>query len=123
MNNLKIKVLSPLHIGDNENKKLSSLGDFIIENNYIRMINKKKLEQLFSIDEKIMEDYINQINFHSGKTYSLKPFLKDYEISIDEICSNEKIPIIGEFSGKEIHPFISENGKRYIPGSSVKGAI
>lgn len=123
MNNIKIKILSPLHIGDNDSKTLSSLGDFIIEKNFVRLVDQNQLEKLFSIDENIMEDYINQIKSHKGESFSLKSFLDKYDISWDDICNKDKIPIKGDFTGKEIYPFISENGKRYLPGSTIKGAI
>lgn len=123
MNNLKIEVLSPIHIGDNENKNLSSLSDFIEENNEIKLINHKKLENIFSENPHIMEDYIKEVKAHSGQKYSLKPFLKKNKILFEEVTSGEDIPIYGDFEAKEIHPFISENGKKYLPGSSLKGAI
>ncbi|HHE38744.1 MAG TPA: type III-A CRISPR-associated RAMP protein Csm5, partial [Candidatus Cloacimonetes bacterium] len=123
MNNIKIEVLSPLHIGDNENKNLSSLSDFIVDGDKIKLIDHQKLESIFSENPHIMEDYIKEIKTHSQQKFSLKSFLQKYKISIEEITESESIPFIGQFNGKEIHPFISENGKKYLPGSSVKGAI
>lgn len=123
MNNIKIEVISPIHIGDNENKNLSSLSDFIVENNEIKLIDHQKLENIFFENPHIMEDYIKEVQAHSGKHYSLKPFLQKYKISLDEVTTNESIPIYVDFDAKEIHPFISENGKKYLPGSTIKGAI
>ena len=123
--NIKLTTLSPIHIGDNDTKKLSSLADFIVENDHIRLIDHKKLDKIFEENEAFMEDYIKEIRLHKGKTFSLKDFFKrkEYGVDIEEILSDEKIPIIGTFTAKEIQPFISENGKRYIPGSSIKGAV
>lgn len=123
MNNIKIEVLSPIHIGDNENKNLSSLSDFIFEDGHIKMIDHAKVENIFSENPQIMEDYIREVKAYSGKEYNLSRFLKECKIKIQEVTSDEIIPVIGEFNAKEIHPFISENGRRYIPGSSLKGAI
>ena len=123
--NIKLTTLSPIHIGDNDTKKLSSLADFIVENDHISLIDHKKLDKIFEENSAFMEDYIKEIETHSHKPFSLKDFFKrkEYGVNIEEILSDEKIPIIGTFSAKEIQPFISENGKRYIPGSSIKGAI
>lgn len=123
MNNIKIEVISPIHIGDNENKNMTSLVDFIIEKDHLKLIDHKKLENIFTDNPHIMEDYIKEVKAHSGKEYSLKPFLHNYKISIEEVTSEENIPVYGDFEAKEIHPFISENGKKYLPGSSLKGAI
>ena len=123
MNNIKIEVISPVHVGDNENKNLSSLSDFIVENTKIKIIDHKKLENIFFENPHIMEDYIKEVKKHSGTSFSIKSFLIKHKIAFNEITSEESIPLYGNFGGKEIHSFISENGKKYLPGSSIKGAI
>lgn len=123
MNNLKIEVLSPVHIGDSDTKILSSLSDFIKEDDNIKLLDHKKLENIFAENPQFMEDYIKEVKVHSGKSYSLDQFLRKYKIGSEEVTSAEMIPVIGDFNAKEIHPFISSNGKKYIPGSTIKGAI
>jgi CRISPR-associated protein Csm5 len=123
LNNVKIEVLSPIHIGDNDTKKMSSFSDFIIEDDKLKLVDHTKLENIFTENQQFMEDYIKDVREFSGRTYDLARFLKKYKIQVNEIASDETIPIIGKFSAKEIHPFISENGKKYLPGSTIKGAI
>jgi len=123
MSKFKLTVLSPVHIGDNENKNLNSLSDFVVEKNEVKIIDKNKLEQLFFENQEIMEDYIKEVSYNSGRNYNLNIFLKKYNINSSEILSEKKIPLIGHFTGKEIHSFISENGNNYLPGSSIKGVI
>jgi len=121
--NAKVEILSPLHIGDDDNKTITSLIDFVFDNNDIKLIDHKKLENIFEENPYIMEDFLKEIKAHSGQKFSLKHFLQKYKIAINEVISNESISFIGNFEAKEIHPFISENGNKFLPGSSVKGAI
>ncbi len=123
MGNMKIMTSSPIHIGDNDTKIMSSFSDFIVEKDHIKFIDHKKLENVFSENPQFMEDYIKEVNKNAGKNYDLASFLKKYKIKVNEVTSGETIPIIGNFSAKEIHPFISENGKKYLPGTTIKGAI
>ncbi|MEA1986137.1 MAG: type III-A CRISPR-associated RAMP protein Csm5 [Candidatus Marinimicrobia bacterium] len=123
MNNIKIEAISPIHIGDSEIKNLYSLSDFIADDNQLKLIDHKKLENIFEQKPEILEYYINEVKSHTSKSYSLKNFLNKHQIEIDDITESSEIPIIGNFTGKEINTFISTSGKNYIPGSTIKGAI
>ena len=123
MNNMKVTVISPIHIGDNDNRTLSSLSDFIYAHDHVKLVDHNKMQKIFQNNPAFMEDYIKEVSSHAGAKYDLSRFLVRYKIRTEEILAETSIPVVGKLDGKEIHPFISENGKRYLPGSTIKGAI
>ena len=75
MYDIKLKVLSPIHIGTDDNQTLNSILDYYIENNKLYLIDHKKLEKFFAENPKIMDDYIKEVRNTSHRKINLEIFL------------------------------------------------
>lgn len=121
---LKITTISPLNIGNGD---VYANMDYYIENNKAKakIIN---IEELFeSIDD------INKINKlvnlikHNMDNNRMKGGVKETYESIglypDEHILKEVDCKINKDARVQVRKFINQNGKYYVPGSSLKGAI
>ncbi|NSW45390.1 MAG: type III-A CRISPR-associated RAMP protein Csm5 [Bacteroidales bacterium] len=117
---LKLKVLTPLHIGAGKEKDWIKGIDYIIHNGYLYILNQKKLFEYLN-NKQLLEKYINLIskNHYSEIEKFFRENLKEDIKSISQ-STYENINNINT----EIKYFIRDGmGKAYIPGSSIKGAI
>lgn len=118
---LKIKILSPVHIGSGEKKNKMS---FIQEGNRVYFINEEFFLKLID-EEKITDVFIQWVN-GGGSNISL--FFNNYNqykhirkklLERPLYC----LPVKGSID-REITLHIKDaNNNFYIPGSSIKGAI
>lgn len=120
--NLSIETITPLHIGSGQ--MLSSVGDFLITNNKIRYLDTEKISKFLVENEKI-EAYLQKIlNTPTGFNNEAELSEIDFEIESAvlyeiELGSNN----LNVLNNNILHRFIDANGRKYIPGSSVKGMI
>jgi len=115
---MKIKVLSPLHIGNGETKNKMS---FFVESGNIYFIDENKLMYLVN-KHNLSEEFIRWIS-EGGN--SIDEFLKNHTNIKKELKQNSLyvLPTRGEIEG-DINLHIKDSQNRfYIPGSSIKGAI
>lgn len=120
MKKYKITTLTPIFIQGDNSKNLSIFTDFILSDNFINIIDKRDLENIFTENEHLLNIYMKEVE----KGTNLQDFFKKNKIDIEKIRIIKSIPYDKEhFSGNEILTFVSVNGKPYIPGSSLKGAI
>ena len=118
---MKIKVLSPLHIGCGES--YNALTSFI-EGNRLFVLDIERLFKTIGTELSLkFGDWI--INRHK-KDLNLKDFIIQNRIPLSKVkqaciysvnCKNRP-----NFN-KEIHSFIKQMHKPYIPGTEIKGAI
>lgn len=108
---MKIKTLTPVHIGSGD--RYMGL-DFIIKGNKVIMLD---LPNLF---RKLEEDGKNVMKI-IGDLRSKKTEVEDLVEDVESFKLKE-IPFEGE-NKREILKHVQSLGKPYIPGSSVKGAI
>ncbi|HDL19341.1 MAG TPA: type III-A CRISPR-associated RAMP protein Csm5 [Bacteroidetes bacterium] len=123
---LKIKVKTPLHIGDHDSRKWSAFSDYIAKDGKIQFVDARRLNNLLAGDDKLMDAYLQMIRRGQGRgsrEQSLGAFLSAQNIPAEEVISTLSLQVSGIISGREIKPFIARNGKPFIPGSSLKGAI
>ena len=122
---LILKTRSPLFIGSGYVKKENEYI-FDARSGAVRMIS---MESLFSklIEKGLVDDYEK---FVLSGNKSLYDFLKNCRFSEGEISAmclyriDAADALDGEHSLKEIHTFVrNTEGKVYVPGSSVKGAL
>lgn len=117
--NCKITALSPLFIGSGE--EISGLLDYIPNGDKIVILDWNKLLNHPKIKDK--EDEINNItdDIEEGRL-DLKKFLNEKNIKLGEV-EKYRINLSQSIGKNAIKNFIKTNGKPYIPGSSMKGAI
>ena len=117
-----INTNSPLHIGDG--LKLTSVGEFICTNQTIRIIDQEHLLALLK-SKNIYKDYIAYILNYAEHTHIWEFFVKN---GIEnDIRYTREIKLNAETFNPEsnniLESAINTGGKKYIPGSSLKGAI
>jgi CRISPR-associated protein Csm5 len=118
-----LETLSPVHVSSGN--RLSPYTDFIYEEGRIYYIDTEKLFGKLGHNDKMIDEYVSIIGEKSGSTknkYTLKNFFKEYDLNIKEYLLS-RFDIIGGAKTNEIHEIAKSNGKPYIPGSSIKGAI
>ena len=134
-NKMKLEVLTPLHIGGADYKSKLDKKEYVFDKDKgtLTLIDSEKFIS-FLIKKNLFDDYI----FYIQKNLNLKKYEQDKSIKlIDFLKSRDIYKNIEEFRKKapiKIDPEIEEmndiklilrnlQGKPYIPGSSIKGAI
>lgn len=111
---LKLRVITPVHIGGAQEKHLVKNIDFIQRDKKIYILNHNKLAETLPVHE-----FANAIAQNN-----LRNFLENRKVNIAEFAKHIFNAPSGEI-GQDIRTQIknSLSGKPIIPGSSLKGAI
>ena len=119
-----IKVLTPLHIGNGET--LSPYADYVLDSNRnLRLINADALATAL-YDQKQIDHYIKDVIDTStiSKQAVLSQFIQhDLKADINAFMSKETLEGFGIENPILVDRCITTDGKAYLPGSSLKGAI
>ena len=118
---MKLKILSPVHIGSGEEKSLSPYSDYVYQGDQVYYIDHNKLENWIlsqSDPDRIMEEYIKGIKQRDA----LREFFIEHKLNVEDF-STHRIPILGNPRKEKINRTITNAGFPYIPGSTIKGAI
>lgn len=112
---LYLHVLTPVHVGGSDDKHLVEGLDYLIQNGQVYIFDQKKLRKAIGDDSQ----YINALE--EGKS-GINSLLRNRRIPLREVSHPPK-RITG--SASEIKACIKNgmNGKPYLPGSSIKGAL
>ncbi|MEJ5258517.1 MAG: type III-A CRISPR-associated RAMP protein Csm5 [Fervidobacterium sp.] len=123
MMRLKIEPMSPIFIGSGE--KVTKF-EMLIRGDRTYILDFDKLMN----DDKFVEEFVNRVDRilnPSEKDKALEDIFRKLNINIDTVKKHDFKTIIDKKTGKprtlQIHTFISSAGRKYIPGSSLKGAI
>lgn len=131
---LELTTLTPVHIGAGEEKKLSHITDYFLDekNGEACYIDLGKLEQFmqdYPNPKQIVDDFVRRIRSEQAQEqqkYSVKTFLQDYGANPADFV-RQRVPAsastIEQIKHQAIEPTIKNAGQPYIPGSSLKGAI
>lgn len=120
----RIKLLSPLHIGNGNELKMV---DFYLDDDkkLIKRIDFNKfISYCFENGINLMEE-LNKRYYKTGRDFSITKFMDAKGIDPDDFTSYE-VPAIIEKRERESEFAVKECikcGGAYIPGSSIKGAI
>jgi len=127
--NIELQTTTPLHIGNG--KSYSSLEYFIDKghinfidiNSVFESIGKGKTEEesIKAIDE--LSKKIEKSVINTQQTIDAKAFFAEYVVNVSDFVIKTLQTDIKPQKRVEIHQFINQNGRYYIPGSSIKGAI
>ncbi|MCO7724395.1 type III-A CRISPR-associated RAMP protein Csm5 [Myroides odoratimimus] len=119
--NLNLEVISPVAI--NDGGTLSPLSDYFVSAGELHYVDEEAFQKLLAEDESIANRY-EQLLVKTPKD-GADDFLHKViqsEAKLSRISNGNKVPFYG---GKTLgfKTIIKSNGKAYIPGSSLKGAI
>ncbi|MFA4661590.1 type III-A CRISPR-associated RAMP protein Csm5 [Pyrococcus kukulkanii] len=116
-----LKTLSPLHIGNGH--KLTPV-DIYPKGNIIHILDVEKLVRTVINRGANPESVLTILRYLPQDYYIWRRYINDLNLPLEEFTLYT-LPVHGEI-GKtrmEIHEFMKLDGKPYIPGSSIKGAI
>jgi len=114
--NIKLKVLSPVHIGSGH--VLVRGVDFVQANGSIHILDKEKL--YLSLSDLEQEYYLNLIS--KGRLNESEKWIQE-TVNLAGL-TRKSAPYTSILDSGELRPLISDgHGHPYIPGSSIKGAI
>lgn len=116
--NVKLKVLSPVHIGAGPDKNWQRGFDFVEQKSKVYVLDRDRL--LLSMSEQLLKNYTDTLA--RGKWSEVDKLLKD-NVDLSEVAASVFV-YEGKPLSNEIKPLLRNgHGKPYIPGSSLKGAI
>ena len=132
---MKLEVLTPLHIGGADYKSKLDKKEYVFDKDKgtLTLIDSEKFIS-FLIKKNLFDDYIfyiqknlNLKKYEQDKNIKLIDFLKSRDIykNIEEFRKKAPIKIDVEIEEMNDIKLMLRNlqGKPYIPGSSIKGAI
>lgn len=121
---IKLKILSPTYIGSGESYNRC---DYIRIGNEVCVLNQNKWIEYLK-ETRLLNSFIDQLERY-GKNTRIDQWLKLNGKKVEEVekkCGLIKFQIAKgeEFKNNDILSFVKNaEGKPYIPGSSIKGAI
>ena len=134
-NKMKLEVLTPLHIGGADYKSKLDKKEYVFDKDKgtLTLIDSEKFIS-FLIKKNLFDDYIFYIqknltlkNNKQDKNIKLIDFLKSRDIykNIEEFRKKAPIKIAAEIEEMNDIKLMLRNlqGKPYIPGTSIKGAL
>ena len=113
---MRIDVISPLHIGSGE---ILTSADFVVPENEVIVLDLERLMSFLPT-----EDIDEIVDILKRVPYPWEKILKRYRLNPRNFA-RYSAPLIGrkQKESMQIRAFIKSDGKPYIPGSSIKGAI
>lgn len=124
--NFKITTLSPVCILDEDGKRLSPYIDIIKDKDSIIELDKEKIINSIINDNRSFNRYLNILKNKSQNSidkFTMQKLIEDKGLKIENI-TYRKIQCKSSINNLiEVHSCMKSNGKAYIPGSSLKGAI
>lgn len=116
---VKLRVLSPVHVGAGPDKSWQRGFDFVEKGSDVFVFNRNDLVKYID-DLGLTNDYIRLLS--DGNGMKLDKFLKE-NVDLPKVAERV-INYEGKPIGNEIKPLIRDGlGKPYLPGSSLKGAM
>lgn len=115
---IKIKTLSPVHIGAGTEKNWQRAADFVHTHGCIYILDQRKV--WLGLDDRQQQQYIDWLG--SGKFAEVERLIVN-ALDLEEV-STQIFDYAGKLESREIKTLM-RNGvnEAYIPGSSIKGAI
>jgi CRISPR-associated protein Csm5 len=114
---VRVKVLSPVHVGNGE--RISRL-EFLVEKGRLKVY---KFDRIISAIERIANPQLKNnayLWFKTSKNLSLEEFLRNFKLTLEP---NYELEINGSFNSSQVEEFIKTLEGPYIPGSELKGSI
>ena len=117
-----LTTITPVFIGSDKGSDLSKTTDFIIDGNQINIIDQRKFEALLSDNVELIDEFVSYIK-NNPRSFDLQNFIENkLNASVSELTKTT-LDVDGYISSNSVNTFITTNGKHFIPGSTIKGAI
>lgn len=117
---VKIKILSPVHVGAGAEKNWVRGADFVHTNGRIYVLNQKSVWLSWDGDKRQQGRYLDYLG--SGRFAEVERMIVD-DLEIEEV-SDFSFEYDGKLNSREIKTVMRDgNNDAYIPGSSIKGAM
>ncbi len=122
---LKLSTVTPIHIGSGE--VLSPYSDYIYESRQAHYIDQDKVYKLFGEKPELIDKFVNRVKNDSKKPYygdkhTISELFKENGLDYTNYVKNS-VPVVGSIKSNQINRFVESAGRKYVPGSSLKGAI
>jgi CRISPR-associated protein Csm5 len=117
-----LTTITPVFIGSDQGSDLSKTTDFIVSGNQIKIIDQRKLETLLRDNIELIEEFVSDVK-NESRSFDLKNFIENkLNASVSELTKTT-LDVDSYLSSNSVNTFITSNGKHFIPGSTIKGAI
>jgi CRISPR-associated protein Csm5 len=117
-----LTTLTPVFIGFDKGSDLSKTTDFIIDGNQINIIDQRKFEALLNDNIELINEFVSDVK-NNPRSFDLQNFIENkLNTSVSELTKTS-LEIDGYLNANSVNTFITTNGKHFIPGSTIKGAI
>jgi len=115
---IKIKILSPVHIGAGTDKNWQQAADYVHTRGFIYVLDQRKVWLGFSESQK--QKYLDGLS--TGRFADVERLIID-NLDLKAVSTNN-FEYNGRMKSREIKTLIRDGlNQPYIPGSSIKGAI
>ncbi|MCS6928271.1 MAG: type III-A CRISPR-associated RAMP protein Csm5 [Saprospiraceae bacterium] len=125
---LRLKVITPVHIGDDKGKTLSPYCDYVFSDDgqYLHYLDLRKIEEAVT-KANALEEYIRLIGAmdNNRSEMDLKRFLTGkLSLAVPQV-TRCRLAQKGLKSSDKLHIMttVKNAGQPYLPGSSLKGAL
>lgn len=118
MSKLKLKIITPLHIGGKEGRL--SKACFALKDKKCYVVNEDKLAEELK-EKRFIDEYVEKVK-NMGRKFELGRFLQEKKISVEKV--SQYFIDSGDSSPAEIIPFVRDAYVQpFIPATALKGAI
>ena len=123
---VQLETLSPVAIGAGKEAVLSPYTDFVLNNQKVHIIDHKALSKELEQRPELIEEFVRGVRNtidNNRSEFDLKDFIiQDLNCPLNKVTASVR-EVISYKGTVEIQRCVTTNGKPYIPGSSIKGAI
>jgi CRISPR-associated protein Csm5 len=117
-----LTTITPVFIGSDKGSDLSKTTDFIIDGNQINIIDQRKFEALLNDNIELINEFVSDVK-NNPRSFDLQNFIENkLNTSVSELTKTS-LEVDGYLNANSVNTFITTNGKHFIPGSTIKGAI
>lgn len=122
---ITLRTVSPVHIGIGRGNEWSNYADYVQTSEYLHFIDARKLEECFKSDTSLIDEYVQGMRSmdNTQSNFRLEDFIRTrLQVSLDDV-TRYKIPFKVNLGKNQIRPCLTNAGKPYIAGSTLKGMI
>lgn len=120
----RLEALTPLFVGSGQ-PPLSPLTDFVCDEGSILLIHPEKLAGALAAKPGLMDEYVASVRKHTASRsgFDLRRFLEHRVGADPATLAYARVPARGEVGRLPLVRPVTNGGRPYLPGSSLKGAL
>jgi CRISPR-associated protein Csm5 len=124
---LHLKALTPVHVGAGKEQLLSPYTDFVQKGPAVYYVDQAKVQALLARDPALVDAFVRGVRDgvdNTRSSFSLEDFLGNrLNVKLPDVSRASLAVIGGKIGRVQIRRVLSDGGRPYLPGSSLKGAI